>query len=332
MVKTKEMETTEVIEAAETAIPVQDASIAEESISVVNELPPEAPQVKPATAVSTSGPKAPMFKIEYPHEQKSFIKFLIYGAYGVGKTYLAGTAQDVPAMRNTVNIDAEGGNKVLAYRGDIPSIKIRNYVQFNSIYEYLRAHCVFRDQGNIDMLRQTEAYYREVDIKKIKEPKIYNTVILDSISEIVRYCMMFAKGVDIENTRIDSFIDKTEWDDRNKVTENILLTIRKFRDLPMHVIFVSSSKYNDKIGQFTPNIEGQLGIDIQGFMDHVGFYTVNTDENNIESRYLILKPKTNIQAKNRFPNFTQSYLKDPIMQDVYDLEVLNKSVPTRITE
>jgi hypothetical protein len=319
MTKTK-VETEETVVVAE-----QDSSILD-SVSVVNELPPdETPQIQAQS-------KAPMFTIEYPSEQKHFIKLLIHGAYGVGKTYLAGTAQDVPAMKNTMNIDAEGGNKVLAYRGDIPSIKIRNYVQFNAIYEYLRAHCIFRDNNDMDMLKQSEAYFRQINVKKIKEPKIYNTVIIDSISEVVRYCMMMAKNVDIENTRIDSFINQTEWSDRNKVTENILLLIRKFRDLPMHVIFVSSCKFNDKMGQFTPNIEGQLGIDIQGFMDHVGYYTSTIDENNEEHRYLILRPRQNIQAKNRFPNFTQSFLKDPIMADIYDLEVLNKSLPSRITE
>ena len=83
MVKTKEQTQEQVGEqiresVAETAIPVeaQDASIAEESISVVNELPPdETPQTKkdaPAPMTqTTSGSKAPMFTIEYPHEQKS---------------------------------------------------------------------------------------------------------------------------------------------------------------------------------------------------------------------------------------------------------------------
>jgi len=318
---TKKSETLEQAEVVEEV----SASIEEESmgqVEVINKLPEE--------QVNLQQPKKPKFNIEFPTEQKAYIKLLIYGEYGVGKTYLAGTSQDVPEMRNVINIDAEGGNKVLAYRGDIPTIKIRDYIQFNSIYEYLRAHCVFRDNGNVDMLKQTEAYFRQIDVKKIKQPQIYNTVIIDSISEVVRYCMMMAKGINIENTKIDDFTPQTEWADRNKVTENIMLLIRKFRDLPMHVIFVSSSKHNEKMGKYTPNIEGQLGNDIQGFMDHVGYYVMNTDENNEEHRYLVLKPKVNIQAKNRFPNWHQSYLMDPVMMDIYELEVLNKSVPSRI--
>ena len=279
-------------------------------------------------------PKTPTFQIKYPSEQRKFIKMIIYGKFGVGKTYLAGTSQDVKGMANVINIDAEGGNKVLDIRGDIPTIEVRNYDRLNYVYEYLRAHCLFRDSNNVEMLRKSEAWFRGVDVKSIKKPTIFNTVTIDSIAEVIKYCMYKKMGIDIEKTRLDIFSDAPEYSDRYGVAGNITLMIRKFRDLPMHVIFVSPSKYHkDELGRmvYNLNIEGALANDIQGFVDHVGYYTLEVKENE-EHRYLILKPGATYQAKNRFKNFADRYLADPIMQDVYDLEVLNKSVPQRLEQ
>jgi len=277
-------------------------------------------------------PRTPTFQIKYPSEQKKYIKAIVYGRFGVGKTYLAGTSQDVKEMTNVINIDAEGGNKVLDDRGDIPTVEVRNYDKLNYVYEYLRAHCLFRDRNDIENLKKSEAWFRGIDVKSIKKPTIYNTVTIDSISEVVKYCFYKKLGIDIETTKLDIFSAAPEYKDRYSVIDNITLMIRKFRDLPMHVIFVSASKYHkDELGRmiYTLNIEGALANDIQGFVDHVGYYTLEINENE-EHRYLLLKPGATYQAKNRFKNFAGRYLTDPIMQDIYDLEVLNKSVPARL--
>lgn len=280
----------------------------------------------------TQAPRTPTFQIKYPSEQRKFIKMIIYGKFGVGKTFLGGTSQDVKEMTNVINIDADGGNKVLDARGDIPTVEVRNYDRLNYVYEYLRAHCLFRDRGDIENLKKSEAWFRGIDIKSIKKPTIFNTVTIDSISEVVRYCMYKKMGIDIETTKLDIFSAAPEYKDRYSVIDNITLMIRKFRDLPMHVIFVSASKYHkDELGRmiYNLNIEGALANDIQGFVDHVGYYTMEINESE-EHRYLVLKPGATYQAKNRFKNFTGRYLIDPIMQDIYDLEVLNKSVPARL--
>ena len=318
---------------AQTKVETKDAAISSELESKSEVIVIEQKEVKKEEVIKvTETPRVPTFQIKYPSEQRKFIKAIIYGKFGVGKTFLAGTAQDVKEMANVINIDVEGGNKVLDYRGDIPTVEVRNYDRLNHVYEYLRAHCLFRDRNDIDNLKQSEAWFRGIDIKSIKKPTIFNTVTIDSISEVVRYCMYKKLGIDIETTKLDIFSAAPEYKERYSVTDNITLMIRKFRDLPMHVIFVSSSKYHkDELGRmvYNLNIEGALANDIQGFVDHVGYYTMETLENE-EHRYLILKPGATYQAKNRFKNFSGRYLIDPIFQDIYDLEVLNKSVPARL--
>ena len=280
--------------------------------------------------------KLPTFKIAKPSEQRRYIKMLTYGDFGVGKTTFAGSAQDVQGMQNVINIDAEGGDKVLAQRGDIDCVRINKFSQLSDIYEYLRAHCLFRDANNVDMLKASEAYYRGVDVKKIKEPRIYNTVMIDSLTEVQRYCMYDLMGIDIEKTKIDYMPESPEWQDWGRNSERIRLLVRKFRDLPMHVILVCSRQYDkDEKNRYlyTPQMPGKLANEIQGFMDHVGYMVMETNaETKERHRYLMLQPGISYQAKNRFSNFNEIYLMDPVMQDVFDLEVLNKSMPSRLGE
>jgi hypothetical protein len=323
--------------AVEATQPEQDPTITSElddRVTVVNkEEVKKEEQVKKEAGAEPIRPSEPAFQIKFPEEERKFIKFLLYGEFGTGKTTLAGTAQDVVGMQNVLNIDAEGGNKVLANRGDIPSITIRDYNKLSDVYEYLRAHCLFRDTNNIEMLKNSEAYFRGVDPKSIKKPRIYNTVIIDSLSEVARYCMYKLMGVDIERTKLDQIPLRPEYAEWNSRQEMMLLLVRKFRDLPMHVIFVCSRQWDkDEMNRmfYNPNIQGKLANDIQGFMDHVGYYTMGTDGETKEThRYLMLNPGITYQAKNRFPNFKETYIIDPIFQDIFDLEVLNKSIPTR---
>ena len=300
---------------------------ANEDVALVNkeEVKEPEPETKPVAPASTG----PSFQITFPGEERSFIKIQIYGEYGTGKTTLAGTAQDVPDMQNVINIDAEGGNKVLSNRGDIPSINVRDYDTFSNVYEYLRAHCLFRDNNDVENLKLSEAHFRNIDAGTIKQPRIYNTVIIDSLSEVARYCMYKLMGVNIETTKLSEIPLRPEYAEWNSRQEMMLLLVRKFRDLPMHVIFVCSRQWDkDEFNRrfYAPNIQGKLGNEIQGFMDHVGYYTLETDTETKEThRYLILQPGNTYQAKSRFVNFKDSYLVDPIFQDIFELERANNN-------
>ena len=298
---------------------------ANEDVALVTEEEVKTPEPEPKTpAVSR-----PSFNITFPGEEKSYVKIQIYGEYGTGKTTLAGTAQDVPDMANVINIDAEGGNKVLANRGDIPSVNVRDFDTFSNVYDYLKAHCLFRDNNDVANLKLSEAHFRSINAKDIKEPRIYNTVIIDSLSEVARYCMYKLMNVDIENTKLNEVPLRPEYAEWNSRQEMMLLLVRKFRDLPMHVIFVCSRQWDkDEFNRrfYAPNIQGKLGNEIQGFMDHVGYYTLETDAETKEThRYLMLQPGNTFQAKSRFVNFKDSYLTDPVFEDIYALEIANNS-------
>lgn len=282
----------------------------------------------------------PPFKLQEAREKKRYIKMLVYGDFGTGKTTFAGTAQDIPEMQNVINIDAEGGDKVLAERGDIDVITVKTFKNLSKAYEFLQAHCLFRDNLNkvipstgftgFEMLRRSEAYYRGKELKEIKQPKIFNTVMLDSLTEIQKYCMYSLLGIDIEKWRLDAIPTSPEWTEWGKNHEMIRLLVRKFRDLPMHVILICSrAEVQDEYKRMynRPAMPGKLGNEIQGFMDHVGYYTMETNiETKTLSRIMYFQPSRTYQAKNRFSNFKGIGIKEPTMKDIFDLEILNKSI------
>jgi len=50
-----------------------------------------------------------------PEKVAGRMKILVYGPQGAGKTYLAATAQDHPAMRDVLFLSIEGGLMTVAH-------------------------------------------------------------------------------------------------------------------------------------------------------------------------------------------------------------------------
>ena len=120
---------------------------------------------------------------------------LIYGAHGAGKTTLAGSAADVPNMADVLLISAEGGemslrdNPRVVNIDKVRSIRTTTWKETCKAFEYISSHGSLKAQKNFDKIRQYEALLTGQDVDDIKEPTIYNTVIVDSLTEINAQCM-----------------------------------------------------------------------------------------------------------------------------------------------
>ena len=69
------------------------------------------------------------------------LNVLIYGDPGSGKTYLAGTAQDVPEMANVHVFNIDGGLLTLAGRGDIQAADIHSVAELEEeFYKIVNGH------------------------------------------------------------------------------------------------------------------------------------------------------------------------------------------------
>ncbi len=276
-----------------------------------------------ATSPSTSEIKPAIrpaaFRVESTQRRERYLKLLIYGNYGVGKTYLAGTASEVESMGDVLIINAEAGDLSLAAFEDIDSITIREFATLGRIQEYLKQHCKARDEGDTDRLRVLEANVKACEESEIETPREYRTVIIDSLTEIEAYCFNQLLGI-TDTTRLDEDPQSAEWGEYKKNHTMMQRVVRAFRDLPMHVIFTASEQYQQdekKKYKYSPDLTGKLSKKIQGFMDMVGYYAIGKDgEKTIRRLYVSPSPNGTYDAKHRYDAFNEDFFLDPTIKKI----------------
>lgn len=301
---------------------------------------PTAPSTTPKPAVaplSPSGSKAvalkgtPPFKMQAPNTAVTkWLKLLVYARPGAGKTTLCMSAVDVPEMGDVLMINAEKGDQVLEDNDRIKRpdllrdniIPVNDFMTVAKIHEYLKSHCKFRDENNVEKLREYEAWLRGCDISDIDEPKRFKTVIIDSLTEIDIYCtygllgitqdkVLHGEAADIEVARFDEF---------RKNNQMVQMLMRAFRDLPIHVLATAHETYSEdeqRKKHYMPQLTGQLRTQVTGFFDIVGYLTFKKEGENI-TRYLGVQPVANFHAKNRRSVYKKDHFKDPTMKDIME--------------
>ena len=290
----------------------------------------------------------PLFVMRSIAEVEPYQNILIYGSFGAGKTYLAGTAALVPDMRDILYISLEGGEKTLkeiariCKKYDIDSsrimvIPVSSYKQYSYVYEFLKIHLKARDENNIDTLRKLEAQVKNLpmDIRNdpaklaeaIPEPLKFKTVISDSLTEAQKYCMYQILGIDPARQKIDAEPDSAEWKDWGSSREMIQFLVRRYRDLPINSIFICSRDSEQdakKRYHYYPSLPGKLAKDVQGLVDTVGYLENIPQEGGkvVRRCYLTggMYGTTSIAAKNRYGTKLHSlWLDNPTMKDFYAL-------------
>ena len=276
----------------------------------------------------TTGAKTIPFRITgKPEVGAKYIKILLYGAYGSGKTTLAATAVDVPQMRDVLFLDVESGEMTLDDNPRIDNsdmidrIRVTDFEQVAHVQEFLKAHCVARDRGDIEKLRALEARVKGLNPADIETPRQYRTVIVDSLTEVNEYAMYNLLGLSTDMKLDIEKMDVAEWPEFRKNNQMMQLVVRAYRDLPMNVILVTSSQYTQdemKRKFFAPNMTGKLANQVQGFMDVVGYLvTGKVPEGGVEApRRLFVQPTGNFDAKNRRSQFRQAYFDNPDFEEI----------------
>ncbi len=188
------------------------------------------------------------------------VKVLVYGRAGSGKTVLCSTAP------NPIILSAESGLLSLRkYR--IPVIEINNVDDLTEAYNWCTS---------------------------AKEAGQFQTICLDSISEIAEKVLINAKGqVKDPRQAYGELIDKMQ------------MVIRSFRDLPKHVYFAAKEeRYKDEgTGSILagPSMPGsKLGPQLPYHFDEV--FNLNIAQNPQDKstyRYLRTQPDFNFDAKDR---------------------------------
>ncbi len=274
---------------------------------------------QPSTTAIKPAVRPAAFRVETTQRTERYLKLLVYGNFGVGKTYLAGTASEVDSMRDVLIINAEAGDLSLAAFENVDSITVQNFATLGRINEYLKQHCKARDEDDIDRLKALEATVRECDVDDIDEPRKYRTVIIDSLTELEAYCFNQLLGI-TDTTRLDEDPQSAEWTEYKKNHTMMQRVVRAFRDLPMHVIFTASEQFQQdesKKYKFSPDLTGKLSKKIQGFMDMVGYLAIGKDgDKTIRRLYVSPSPTGKYDAKHRYQSFKEDYFLNPTIKSI----------------
>lgn len=293
--------------------------------------------VKEAAAQADS-PVAPakptaLFQIKANDEVQRYLKALVYGEYGSGKTWWCGTSADVPALRDVLLISAESGHATLeddahAF-GMIDIVQTTNYKTVARVYDFLKLHCSIRDRlgqhADIsDASRDRRLFNLQSQVMPDLEDggrvRAYRTVIIDSLTEVEVYCMNQLLGVN-DATKIDEESAPAEWAQYRVQHTMVQRLIRNFRDLPMHVLFTCARSYvqdETKRMIYSPMMTGKLSGQVQGFMDMVGYLVMGApgDDGAIAPRRMYIQPAPRYAAKARFSNYKKGFFDNPTVGSV----------------
>jgi cell division septation protein DedD len=164
-----------------------------------------------------------------------YIKLLIHGQPGAGKTLLAST------FPHPVYLDAEAG--LLSVRDrDVKAVRVTSIAV-------------------LDEMRAALAQSPEVREKVLGAP--VETVILDTVDEISRLIIR-------ERLRAEKH-ETMQMQDWGYLGDTLRALLRGFRNLPMHVVFNVHLKDNEdqESGRvwFTPSVQGQVGHELPAYVD-----------------------------------------------------------------
>lgn len=208
-------------------------------------------------------------------EENRYFKGLIFSPAGHGKTRLLGTAQDDPRTNPMLILDYEGGTSSLVGR-DIDLEPIRSWDDFTKVYSTV-----------------------------IGGEHPYKSLGIDSISETHIFALLNILDTD---TRTRKMPDRLEQGDYGIALVQMRRLVRKFRDLPMHVIFTALAKeiVDPQEGTIKiPGLPGSFAEEILGIVDTVSYLSVGTIEdeegNSSYHRVLLLRDYPQIRLKVRTP-------------------------------
>lgn len=215
---------------------------------------------------------------------------LLYSEPGVGKTYFAASAEDIPELGKVLIANIEGGLLTIADRPDVLTVDIgRNddgtaNGRTAQDLEDLFWAIMRKDQG-----------YEEV-----------KTVVIDSGTELQNSDLsdIVAAAVNNKNTK-RSDLDETYQADYGTNTNRLRRVLRLFRDAPINVIITALVRQvytkplvkdqPPKLVEVRPAFTEKLGDSVMGFCDFVWYMWVDekTGERKLlTSRMGVVRAKT----------------------------------------
>lgn len=195
------------------------------------------------------------------------VKFCVHGRGGAGKTTLVNTLHSWPTTGPCLLLSAESGTLSLGHVS-IPEITLSSFQELEEAYNFVTLS---------------------------RDAKMFQSVALDSISEIAEQCLGYQKGVKKDGRAA-----------YGEMGDEMRKWIRKFRDLPgKHVYFSAKQSYHKDevtgVSRYAPSMPGQsLTQDMPYFWDELFSLEVGNHPQTGESfRYLRTKINLQYECKDR---------------------------------
>lgn len=177
---------------------------------------------------------------------------MLYGEAGAGKTYFLGTAAEHEAFRPFLLIDVEGGAMTLRHHQEyVDVVQVRTYQEVVDVINNLYRNPGYYKAAGIDSGTELQ----KLDMRTVMKER------LDSKPETDIYVP-----------------DQRAW---GKSNERVRVTIRAFKDLPMHTFVTCllatdiDERTNKKM--YHPSLPGKLKSEVAGFFDIVGFLQAKSE-------------------------------------------------------
>ena len=231
-------------------------------------------------------------------ERSKWLNMMFYGASGVGKTTLGGSAQAVKEMMPALSIDAEGGSESLrnSYPG-VDVVRVKTWEQSVNVYSDI---------------------YDQVSNGTFP----YNTILVDSLNEYQKYSMLSIMEMVVkEHPERDLEVPSKREYLIN--LEQMRRMVRGFRDLEVHTIFTCLSEaYRDEnTGKVNnePLLTGKFKKEIPALIDVVCFMykrQIGVGDDAEMKRILLTEATDTTVAKDRTGKLPQTIF-EPTMSEIY---------------
>lgn len=220
-------------------------------------------------------------------DTKEYVKAVFYGREGTGKTTSAATASQ---NGRVLVVNSEGGLKKAALR--------QHGVDPDNVV-------VWPPEGEQITARSLENLHQKILETLEDDPDAFYAVVIDSLTEVHHLLREQATDARVAKSRVELDPDFIDRDDYGKMTSQLRKLIRRFRDLPCHVVFIALEKDDEQATEYRPALTPALCTDVLGYADIVARFA--SPDAIFRARF---QGTDRIRAKDRF-NMLPAVLAEP---------------------